>query len=77
VRENVQRERQERRKNEAVQKPRNHFAGQAFDDAIHALEAMAKEIDDVDVQDLLTRARHGKKQRQYRVLSGEPNKSLF
>ena len=57
VRENVQRERQERRKNEAVQKAKESLRSQAFDDAIHALEAMAKEIDDVDVQDLLTRAR--------------------
>ena len=58
VRENVQRERQERRKSECLQKAKESLRKQAFDDAMHTLEAMAKEADnDVEIQDLLTRAR--------------------
>jgi serine/threonine-protein kinase len=58
VRENVQRERQERRKSECLQKAKESLRNQAFDDAVHTLEAMAKEMEnDAEIQDLLTRAR--------------------
>jgi eukaryotic-like serine/threonine-protein kinase len=58
VSENVQRERKDRQRSEGLRNAKQSLNNQAFDAAIQTLEELAKEIgDDVDVQDLLVRAR--------------------
>jgi serine/threonine protein kinase len=54
VRENVQRERLERRKAECLQKAGDFLHNQDYDDAIHTLEAGAKDLgDDAEIREFL------------------------
>jgi hypothetical protein len=57
VSENVQRERLERRKAESLEQARNFLRNQEYGDAIRTLEAIEKEVADVETRDLLERAR--------------------
>jgi len=66
------------RKSEVPAESQGIPAQPAFDDAVHTLEAMAKEMDnDAEIQDLLTRARTEKAGRGAGRSLGAPNRSRF